>query len=284
MRLLGIGLGVLAGATVLSGTLGGVLPAHAANAPTTGVIATGHGPVNLRATPSSAAAKRGTLPNGRSVSLVCRVTGQQVRGYVRSSNQWDLLSTGAYVSDGYVRRAVAPQVCPSPTSPGASTSPGTTDQTTGWMAPVVAPLGDGFRPPSRPTHQGVDLLAARNTPIRSAAAGTVITVTCNTAGGNCDVDGSMTSTGCGWYVEVLHQPDVITRYCHLGHRPLVQVGQEVTEGQVLGYVGSSGHSSGPHLHFEVHVGTRPATNANAIDPVAFMRTHGAPLGLTAGSQ
>jgi murein DD-endopeptidase MepM/ murein hydrolase activator NlpD len=52
--------------------------------------------------------------------------------------------------------------------------------------------------------------------------------------------------------------------------PAVIVGQHVTVGQIIGYVGSSGHSSGPHLHFEVHLnGDR--SPAGAIDPIPFMR-------------
>ena len=59
-------------------------------------------------------------------------------------------------------------------------------------------------------------------------------------------------------------------------RPLVSEGQTVTAGQVIGVVGSSGHSSGPHLHYEVHLGDHsPAT---AVDPVPFMAAHAAPLG------
>jgi murein DD-endopeptidase MepM/ murein hydrolase activator NlpD len=42
-------------------------------------------------------------------------------------------------------------------------------------------------------------------------------------------------------------------------------------------VGTSGHSSGPHLHFEVHFGSAPATRANAIDPAAFMQQAGVPI-------
>jgi murein DD-endopeptidase MepM/ murein hydrolase activator NlpD len=59
-------------------------------------------------------------------------------------------------------------------------------------------------------------------------------------------------------------------------RPSVVEGQHVIVGQVIGAVGSSGHSSGPHLHFEVHInGDR--TSAGAVDAVAFMAER-APIG------
>ncbi|MDQ1644866.1 MAG: hypothetical protein QOJ50_1050 [Cryptosporangiaceae bacterium] len=132
-------------------------------------------------------------------------------------------------------------------------------------------LGSGFRTPDRPTHNGVDLIAPRGTPIQAAADGIVITVLCQASSGTCDRDGGMSVRGCGWYVEVAHGGGVWTRYCHMGQRPSVVVGQHVTAGQLLGFVGSSGNSSGPHLHFEVHIGDQ------AIDPVPFMASHGAPL-------
>jgi len=152
----------------------------------------------------------------------------------------------------------------------------------GWTAPVEASIVSGFRTPSRPTHYGVDLGAARETPIRAANAGVVIVAKCNAHLTNgisysCDRDGGYNVLGCGWYVDILHAGRVITRYCHMGSEPLVHVGQSVAAGEVLGYVGSSGHSSGPHLHFEVHLnGDRG--RAGAVDPVPFMNKVGAPIG------
>ncbi|GAB3866577.1 hypothetical protein GCM10029963_79900 [Micromonospora andamanensis] len=65
-------------------------------------------------------------------------------------------------------------------------------------------------------------------------------------------------------------------------RPEVTIGDNVSAGTVIGFVGNSGGSSGPHLHFEVHVnvpsGPFNANSSNAVDPVPFMRDRGAPLG------
>jgi murein DD-endopeptidase MepM/ murein hydrolase activator NlpD len=153
----------------------------------------------------------------------------------------------------------------------------------GWTQPVHGHVGSGFRTPDRPTHDGVDLIVGKGTPIHAASAGTVTTVRCNAidvrTGGDwgCDRDGDANLTrGCGWYVDIEHPGGVVTRYCHMLAHPAVTEGQHVNAGDVIGIAGSSGNSSGPHLHFEVHLGDH--TSATAVDPVAFMASVGAPLG------
>lgn len=147
----------------------------------------------------------------------------------------------------------------------------------GWTQPVHAPVVSGFRTSQRPDHQGTDLGAARGTIIRAAASGIVRTATCNAyhvSGGawGCDRDGDPELTvGCGWYVDIAHPGQVVTRYCHMDTAPWVQVGDPVVVGQPIGLVGSTGHSSGPHLHYEVHA---PAP----LDPRIWMRDHNAPIG------
>jgi murein DD-endopeptidase MepM/ murein hydrolase activator NlpD len=68
----------------------------------------------------------------------------------------------------------------------------------------------------------------------------------------------------------------VTRYCHLLTRPALTEGQQLAAGDVIGVSGSSGNSSGPHLHFEVHLGGHDP--ASAVDPVPFMASAGAPVG------
>jgi murein DD-endopeptidase MepM/ murein hydrolase activator NlpD len=147
----------------------------------------------------------------------------------------------------------------------------------GWVMPVEGPIVSGFRPEGRPGHDGIDIVAPRETIVRAASAGTVTLIRCNASLNGapypCDRDGSPAVSGCGWYTEITHPGNVITRYCHQLHRPPVRIGQHVAAGQPIGVVGTSGHSSGPHLHFETHTGT-PASESNAVDPVAFLRSAG----------
>lgn len=152
--------------------------------------------------------------------------------------------------------------------------------TSGWTDPAPgASVGSGFHTPKRPSHDGVDLIAARGTPILAAAAGTVIHMECDRTelGYYCDRDGGSGDRpgGCGWYVDIRHARNVITRYCHMQTRPLVSEGDKVAASQQIGIVGSTGHSSGPHLHFEVHLGSRGSPTAT--DPITFLAQRGVVL-------
>ncbi|MFG1661327.1 M23 family metallopeptidase [Micromonospora chersina] len=151
-----------------------------------------------------------------------------------------------------------------------------------WARPLGSPVTSGFRTAERPAHDGVDLAAARGTAVHAVAAGTVLRVVCDAQRSDgspysCDVDGDPEGVrGCGWFVEIAHHDGSVTRYCHLAQRPSVTPDQAVTAGQIIGLVGSSGHSSGPHLHLETHTGA-PANSGNAADPVAFLRARGVEL-------
>lgn len=101
---------------------------------------------------------------------------------------------------------------------------------TGWRVHPVY----GYRS----CHTGVDISAGSGTSIRSAGAGTVAAVASGGPYGN--------------HTIVAHADGVSTMYAHQS-RIAVRSGQRVSAGQVIGYVGSTGWSTGPHLHFEVHV-------------------------------
>jgi murein DD-endopeptidase MepM/ murein hydrolase activator NlpD len=273
-------LAVLATAGVITSSLSlSTTPAAAATTTAkvagTGTVRTGGTPLNMRRSPSSTSARVGTVANGGKVWIICQVAAGQVTGSVRTTRMWNRLANNAYVSDAYVvRTGFTVPSCSGTTAPSTPSTPAVG----AWTLPVGAGLVSGFRTIARPAHDGVDLGAARNTPIRAAAAGKVIRVVCNVSAGTCDVDGNRTLKGCGWYAEILHATSVVTRYCHMVRRPAVAVGQWVARGQVIGYVGTSGSSSGPHLHFEVHTNAPPATHGNAVNPIWFLRARGIALG------
>jgi murein DD-endopeptidase MepM/ murein hydrolase activator NlpD len=93
-------------------------------------------------------------------------------------------------------------------------------------------------------HEGTDYAAAYGTPVRATADGIVARV---------DREG-----GYGNLIEVRHSNGIRTRYGHLsGYAKGLHVGQRVTQGETIGYVGSTGLSTGPHLHYEFLVDGRP---------------------------
>ncbi|SBT48970.1 M23 family metallopeptidase [Micromonospora auratinigra] len=149
----------------------------------------------------------------------------------------------------------------------------------GWTAPLPGGIVSGFRTAERPSHNGVDLAAVKRTKIHAAATGRVLVARCDpdhSGRRDCNRDGWPGKGGCGWFVDILHAGGYITRYCHMIEQPYVVPGQMVQAGDVIGSSGTSGNSSGPHLHFEVHVdGDR--SSRGAIDPVPFMRQRGAPV-------
>ncbi len=229
--------------------------------------------VNAREAPSLASPVRYRLRPGARLEIACQRPGDRVAGLVRDTDQWDRLGDGRYVSDAFVHRfGPVPPGCAVTLRPGGPAPTGVA-----WVAPAYGVLTSGFRTAQRPGHNGVDVAVPRGTPVRAAAAGTVLTAQCAPATPDCDVDGSLLVAGCGWYVEVAHSGGLATRYCHLRQRPLVRPGEAVDAGQVLGYAGSSGNSDGPHLHLEVHTRV-PPTPADAVDPVPFLAARGVALG------
>jgi murein DD-endopeptidase MepM/ murein hydrolase activator NlpD len=107
-------------------------------------------------------------------------------------------------------------------------------------------------------HQGTDYAAAPGTPVMAAGDGVVLRV--GRAGGY------------GNLVELRHRNGITTRYGHLrGFARGIRRGARVSQGQTIGYVGSTGLASGPHLHYEFRV------NGVAKDPRRVALGNGAPV-------
>ncbi len=100
-------------------------------------------------------------------------------------------------------------------------------------------------------HTGIDIPATTGTPIRAAESGQVITASYQGAYGNCVI----IDHGNGYSTLYGHQSSIA-----------VSVGDTVTRGQTIGYVGSTGYSTGPHLHFEIRVNGSPQDPLNYTSP------------------
>ena len=147
-----------------------------------------------------------------------------------------------------------------------------------WTQPVHAPIVSGFRTASRPTHDGVDLGSARGTPIHAASAGTVTVVRCNIDAGLTRLRRRRITNHTGLRMVRRHRARRRHRHPLLPHaRPALRPTRTDRDDRAHHrHRRSSGHSSGPHLHFEVHLGDHSRTSA--VDPVPFMAAHGVPLG------
>ena len=142
-----------------------------------------------------------------------------------------------------IRASSAPSSAPTDSTPSSA----------GFIWPVQGPITSPFGPRCLngvcEIHPGIDIGVPYGTPIHAAAAGTVIY--------------------CGWMegygnlVVIDHHNTLATAYAHQS-RIAVGCGQNVGQGDVIGYVGCTGHCFGPHLHFEVRV------NGEPVDPLRYL--------------
>lgn len=116
-------------------------------------------------------------------------------------------------------------------------------------------ISSGFGPRSSPTagaslnHKGIDLAIASGTPILAAGSGSVVTATYSSSAGN--------------YIMISHGDRLYTVYMHCS-RLAVKVGDQVSKGQVIAYVGSTGISTGAHLHFGI------SKNGTYVNPLNYV--------------
>jgi flagellar protein FlgJ len=111
----------------------------------TGSASTGGGPLNIRNAPTTSATLVGMVDNGASMTLTCAVNGDYVSGQVRSSNQWDKLSNGDYVSHAYVQTTATLPACPNADPGTGSAGPVASQTNAQFIAAAVAPAQQGYR-------------------------------------------------------------------------------------------------------------------------------------------
>ena len=124
------------------------------------------------------------------------------------------------------------------------------------MWPLRGPITSGFGPRWGGFHNGIDIAAPKYTPIRAASAGKVVTV------GRPYLAYGDTAV----VVIIAHGFNFSTLYGHLDdlHWPIVSVGQTVSAGQIIAYVGMTGFTTGPHLHFMT------IADGRAVNPLGYL--------------
>ena len=157
-----------------------------------------------------------------------------------------------------------PTEAPKPTEPPETTAPPETTEppeTTAppaesWIRPcnytkLTSPFGYRDAPTEGAStyHQGVDLAGAQGTPIVASRSGTVTI--------------AKYSNSAGYYVTINHGDGFSSVYMHMTNYT-VSVGQKVSQGQLIGYMGSTGISTGPHLHFGI------ALNGTYVNPAYYV--------------
>lgn len=118
----------------------------------------------------------------------------------------------------------------------------------GWISSEYGYRQDPFSG-KRAFHHGVDIASKRNSEVFAVASGLVM-------------DAGKKS-GYGYYIEINHADGLVTKYAH-NSKIFVEIGDLVEKGDVIGLVGSSGRSTGPHVHFEI------ARNGKSINPSTYL--------------
>ena len=155
-------------------------------------------------------------------------------------------------------RAAAPTQAPEAAAPAKTeAAPAPEGKKPDWVNPMPhGAVTSCYGPRWGTMHAGIDLAADAGEPIQSVGAGEVVAA-------------GWVFSGYGISVVVDHGNGYLTHYAHM-NKTAVKVGQKVRAGTVLGYEGSTGDSTGPHLHFEVHKGSM----WNQVDPAPWLKARG----------
>ena len=193
------------------------------------------------------------LRKKRAIELQARASGWPEEATAQNNRQ-DLIAVAPLGSEAYEYDIKPRLVSPAlpPLNRPETYLPKTPAIFDGYIWPAQGTLTSGYGWRWGRMHAGIDIAAPIGTPIVAAAAGIV------TYAGWDD-------SGYGNLVEIQHPDGSITLYAH-NDRILVRQGQEVEAGQQISEMGSTGNSTGPHLHFEIHPAGQGAENPLAYLP------------------
>jgi murein DD-endopeptidase MepM/ murein hydrolase activator NlpD len=197
-------------------------------------------------------AQRRRTAEARLVALrKARSERSRLRGALQARiDEWIAEADAAAAQEATLTAFIRANSVPQRASRGAA-DPGTDGRVSGagLIWPVRGPVTSGYGSRWGRMHDGIDIGAGSGTPIHAAKAGTVVFA------------GQM--NGYGNVIIVDHGGGFSTLYAHQS-RLGASRGQDVSQGQVIGYVGSTGHSTGPHLHFETRVNGSPRNPRNYL--------------------
>jgi len=220
-----------------------ILPSYSNQRPKT--IVTASAPTNEPINPEFLPGKTGAGWNSRRNSSGIKLTVPPARTNI--SNPLGKLR-GTTVSPALPPIAAVDIHLPQSTQDNPNFS---SDSAISYIWPAKGVLTSGYGRRWGRMHRGIDIANSVGTPIYAASAGVI-----EKSGWN--------NGGYGKLVDIRHDDGSLTRYAH-NSRILVQVGQRVEQGQTIAAMGSTGFSTGPHTHFEVH-----PSGKGAVNPIAFL--------------
>ncbi|MBP3268699.1 MAG: M23 family metallopeptidase, partial [Ruminococcus sp.] len=207
----------------------------------------------------------------------------EVQTVIRTTAERATSEKVTYMTEPTVRPTQAPTTQPTTTTTAAATAPPTTaapvvtappvDDSSDWTWPVPGftniTSSFGYRAEFNEFHKGIDISSdgIYGQPVVAARSGIV-----DIAAGGCTHDYPKTNgvktCSCngyfGNYVQISHDSSTYSRYGHM-REIVVRSGQYVNKGDVIGYVGCTGWSTGTHLHFDVNV------NGQWVDPLNYVK-------------
>ena len=193
------------------------------------------------------ASARAAVENRQSQLIAARAARESALASIRGTEQ----ELEGDVSDIQSQIQAQLQAVPSAALPAG---PLPAASSSGLIWPVNGPVvsGFGWRFGGGEFHEGIDIAVGSGTPIQAAASGTVVLLQSEASSG-----------GYGNFTCIDHGGGLSTCYAHQ-ESFAVSSGQQVSQGQVIGYTDCTGYCFGPHLHFEVRV------NGQAVDPMGYL--------------